>query len=128
MRPHTSLLATAAASVVAGFLGGAAMADTIAIATSTVTLQASDRPGAIAEVVFDNNPTNDKGDEGARRLVGEGIAVTVTFDWDVDVSGADGISILPPEGVICDPSCEIVVPEFGPPGVVWLFSGPDVGM
>jgi hypothetical protein len=98
---------------------------------STIKVQPSSRPGALAEVVFDNRLSNTDEDTGAQMLVRmPGLAVMATFAWNVPggIAGADAVTITPPEGVVCLPSdCTVTVMEqFA--GTIWLFSVEGVGM
>lgn len=115
-----SLFATATATA-------AAAAGTVDLSGSTVTLRGSEMPGALAEVMFDNVNRNGPHDEGVTTLTWGGIEVEVSFHWNVNDDSDDAIVIVPPEGVICVPSCELVLKE-GYSGVVTLFDLSGVGM
>jgi hypothetical protein len=62
------------------FASSAAHAETVRIATSTVTLQPSDEPGAVAEIIFVNKPSNGPFNNGNYYLSMDGIDVTVEFE------------------------------------------------
>lgn len=96
---------------------------------TTVTLQPTQRPGAVAEVVLHNENINGHLDEIATELTHGAITIGVRFDWEADpMSGADAVVVTPPEGLICLPTdCRLVVEE-SRTGTLWLFSTEDVGM
>lgn len=98
-------------------------------APTTVTLQPTQRAGAVAEVVLHNENINGSLDEITTELTHGAITVGVRFDWEADpMSGADAVIVTPPEGLICLPTdCKLVVEE-GHTGTLWLFSVEDVGM
>lgn len=95
---------------------------------TTITLQPSERAGAVAEIVLHNQNVNSGLDEISTDLTLGALTVNVRFDWEADAGGADAVIATPPEGVVCMPTdCRLVVPEDGD-GVLYLFSGEDVGM
>jgi hypothetical protein len=80
---------------------------------TTVSIEPSDKPGELAVVTLTNEHVNDGGDN-AEYFVGiDGLAVGVTFTWDADgFSGADRITVSPPEGITCLPEdCSVTVLE-----------------
>lgn len=94
---------------------------------STVTLAPTDRPGALAQVTFNNVSVNDAGDTGAKgTLEIPGVAVDVSFEWEVDVAGSDRVTITPPEGVVCYPRCSITITEESQ-ATIWLFDHSAAG-
>jgi hypothetical protein len=94
---------------------------------STVTIAPTDRPGALAEITFHNVSVNDAGDTGtAATLEIPGVAVDVSFEWEVDVAGSDRVTITPPDGVVCFPRCSITITEESQ-ATIWLFSHEAVG-
>lgn len=104
-----------------------ALADTVTLKGSTVTLRPTERPGALAEVEFYNDPSNYLDDNGEHVLTLDGLEVGLRFTWNVS-GDDDRIELTPPEGVICDPrDCALSLAE-GDTGVVYLFSVEGVGM
>lgn len=96
-------------------------ASIISLSGTTVSLQPSTDPGALAEVAMQNELVNSTIDEGTYPLELDGLSVTVTFEWDADSSGGDKITVTPPDGVICKPAtCELTLPE-NTDGVIYLF-------
>jgi hypothetical protein len=112
--------------VLLGLLATPVHAEMVSISGTPVTLKGTDRPGAIAEVVMHNVQRNDQPDEGDYPLAHNGLTVTVTFDWDSTMSGADRITVFVPEGYVADPEF-IDVPEYGT-GTIYIFSVDGVGM
>jgi hypothetical protein len=101
----------AVASLLASIIAAPAFAETVAIATSTVTLQATDAPGAVAELVFQNDPTNGPQNDGNYTLSIDGLTVTFRFEWDA-MGSDDGLRISVPEGFTVMPPF-LAVPEGG---------------
>jgi hypothetical protein len=108
----------------AGFAAGAAFGETIqigrtlnvngsAVDATTLTIEPSTEPGQLAVVTLDNAMVNDAGDNAEYHIGIPGLAVGVTFTWDVDgYSGADQITVFPPEGITCIPGdCTATVME-----------------
>lgn len=92
-------------SFVAGaafLLAGMASAESVDVSHSTLTLQGTEEPGAVAELVFDNNATNSAGDNGIYTLTHEGLSVAVQFEWNAGGT-ADRITVEAPEGYIASP-------------------------
>ena len=78
-------------------------AETIDWNVKTVaTIQATDEPGAVAEIVFRNDDVNGIQDNGRRELSLGALTVSVDFKWDA-VGGADQITVTPPAGFIAIP-------------------------
>lgn len=114
-------------SLALALIAAPALADTVALKGSTVTLRPTERPGAMAEVEFYNDPSNDAADNGDHVLTLDGLEVGLRFTWNAAGSD-DRIELTPPEGVICDPrDCVLSLGE-GDTGVVHLFSVEGVGM
>ena len=104
-----------------------ALADTVTLKGSTVTLRPTERPGALAEVEFYNDASNWQDDNGDHVLTLGGLQVGLRFTWNV-AGDNDQIELTPPEGVICDPrDCTLSLGE-GETGMVHLFSVEGVGM
>jgi len=80
---------------------------------STVTITPSDKPGEWAIVVFENRLVNDGLDTGEYALSFEDVVIPTLFLWEADpLLGSDRITVLPPDGIICEPeSCEATVQE-----------------
>lgn len=97
-----------------------AFADTISISGTMVRLEPADAP-AVARVVMDNIDLNSSRDNGLYVLTLDGLTVEALFKWEADpFTGADGLTILPPDGYTCDPiDCAMTVPE-GDRGVVFI--------
>jgi len=75
---------------------------------SAITLQATDAPGAVAEVVFDNRTVHQ--DEDVRfPLVLDGLAIKVIAIVGRGVT-PDRIEVIPPDGYLADPAV-LDVPE-----------------
>jgi hypothetical protein len=114
------------ASVIFGVIGfgaGVAFGETITIGGiyvngaaqfgTTVSIEPSGNPGELAVVTLTNEHVND-GRDNAEYFVGiDGLSVGVTFTWDADgFSGADRITVRPPEGITCLPAdCSVTVLE-----------------
>jgi hypothetical protein len=80
---------------------------------TTVTIEPSTEPGQLATVTLDNKHVNDAGDNAEYFIGIPGLAVGVEFQWDSDgFSGADRITVRPPEGITCLPAdCSVTVME-----------------
>jgi hypothetical protein len=103
-----------------GGIAGAAWSETIIVGHdvsngSTVTLAPSDDPGAVAVVTFRNEAVNGGWDNGVYTLDMPGLSVGIVFTWEAEhMTGADRITVVPPDGMVCQPaSCEATVPEGG---------------
>ncbi len=98
------------------YINGSTMAGT------TVSIEPSSVPGELAVVTMVNAHVNDAGDDGERFIAIPGLAVGVAFTWDADgFSGADRITVRPPEGITCIPAdCTATVMEGGTGAVVLL--------
>ena len=113
------------AAIIAAGLSTPASADAASrnISGTTVKMQATTEPGAVAEIIFDNQPENGPGDNGTFTLTLGGLDVEVTFIWGV---GDDAITVIPPDGYFADPE-RLDVPEGGL-GVLHIYSYEAVGM
>lgn len=86
-------------------------ASVISLGGTTVTIQPTTEPGAIAEIIFRNISVNSPADEGTQEIDLNGLTVAVTFGWNI-IADQDQIIVTPPDGVICEPrSCELTIPE-----------------
>jgi hypothetical protein len=90
---------------------------------TTITLQDTDHPEAVAEVVFRNEPVNGAHHNGDYTLRHGDLTVIVTFTWDM-AGNDDGIEVQPPSGFMAVPPI-LAVPE-GATGTVLIFI--DEGM
>ena len=98
-----------------------AFADTLNISGSLISLEPSDEPGAIAQISFHNVSVNDAADNGDYPLASADMTLTIQFLWEVNLFGADQITVVPPPWVICQPiDCTATVME-GEIGVVVLY-------
>jgi hypothetical protein len=112
---------------VAGWALSAEAQESRDLSGSTITLQHTQRPGAEAEVHFDNLMRNGMQDEIGFDLTLNGLSVMVHFDWNV-TGDDDAILVTPPEGYTCEPvDCKLTLSE-GDKGTLWLFSIEGVGM
>jgi hypothetical protein len=104
----------------AAFIAGAAWPEPLSISGTMVTLEPAPRP-AVAVVTMHNISMNGSHDNGEHIVSMPGMSVVVVFQWEhVPLTGADSLLILPPDGMICDPSdCLMIVPE-GQSGQVFL--------
>lgn len=102
--------------------GDASAQDRADIAGSVVALQPTTAPGAVAEVLFVNIPTNHSTDNGDYPLTLGGLTVVVTFTWG---NGSDGIAVTVPEGFIAFPAY-LDQPE-NSTGIVYIYSGEWAG-
>lgn len=97
------------------------LASVLNLSETTITIQPTVEPGAIAEVVFDNELVNGPFHEGSKTIDLGDLSVVVTFDWEADPLGADAITVTPPDGIICKPaSCTLIVNE-GDVGTLYLY-------
>jgi hypothetical protein len=74
------------------------------LGATSVLLQPSTAPNAIAEVVFDNAAVNATHDQGSYSLTMEGLTVDVAFGFNVDALGSDSITVTVPPGYIAIPA------------------------
>jgi hypothetical protein len=82
------------------------------ISTTLITLQPSQEPSAIAEVVMVNEMSNGSSDDGRYSLSIEGLTVDLVFTWDAGPFGADRVQVEPPRGIVCEPrDCILTVGE-----------------
>lgn len=85
-----------------------------------ITLQPTEYPGAIAEIVMENILVNGSHHEMNYQMTMGDMEVWVSFDWDRD-NGSDAILVSPPDGVLCIPAdCVLTVPEDAT-GVLYLY-------
>ena len=88
---------------------------------TTIVLQDTTEPGAIAEVEMNNLPVNSDHDDGAYALTLRDMQVWLTFHWNSGPAGADSITVEPPAGMICKPtSCALELLE-GYDGKIYLY-------
>ena len=103
-----------------------ALADTRQVVASTVTLAPTERPGAVAEVQF-NNSRSDGGflvtHEFTLTLDGVTVAVVATVGRTPD---PDTITVTAPEGYAAIPR-ELTIPD-GDSGAVYVYPLNGVGM
>ena len=108
-----------AIGAVAAFAASAALAETISISSTTVTIEPAEAP-AVARVTMHNRITNGPADSGVYSLAMDGLVVEVAFTWDAGPQGEDRVTVTPPAGYLCQPSdCAMTVAE-GDSGVVLL--------
>jgi hypothetical protein len=93
---------------------------------STVTLRATDAPGAVAEVVFWNQDTNGPQDNRGFTLSAGGFTVDFRFHWQSNPDGDDAVWIAPPDGYRAEPDY-LVCPEMRT-CVALIFPQQQVGM
>ena len=102
-----------------GFAAGKAWSDTISISGTMVSLEPADAP-AVAVVTMHNVDLNGPMDNGSHWLTMPGMTVEIIFTWQADIWGQDSITVIPPDGMRCDPvNCTTTVME-GLTGHVWL--------
>lgn len=90
-----------------------AWAGEVSISGTTVTLEPSEEPGVVAIITMNNISMNGSRDVGAYQVAMPDLVVDFTFQWQVDqLTGSDGITVIPPDGMRCEPaSCVAVVME-----------------
>lgn len=94
----------------AGF-AGAAFAEPLNITGTIVDMQPAPAP-AVAKVTMDNWSANGPQDDAVYSLAMPGLAVEIEFTWDAGQIGEDRVTVIPPDGFICDPlDCQMTVPE-----------------
>lgn len=105
------------------------MSNIVNLSGSTAVLRPTLHPGAIAEMVFDNQTTNDRDDVKSYRAVLGDLVIPFNFEWQTGRAMVDDAIVLhPPEGVNCLPvDCRMQVKEHAS-GVLYLFRGQGVGM
>lgn len=97
---------------VLGFAAGAAWSDTISISGTMVSLEPSQEPGVVAIVTMENVALNGEADNGSYWLTMPGLTVEAVFLWEAGSWGQDSITVIPPDGMRCEPaSCEASVLE-----------------
>jgi len=90
---------------------------------TTVTLQPTDKAGAVAEVIFDNRDVNGTSDNRAYPLSIDGLSVEIVFTY---TAGADSIEIVPEDGFYAVPP--VLDIQEGTVGAALIFSGDWEGM
>lgn len=96
------------------------LGDAISLSGTVIELRETEMGGAEAEVVMSNRPVNGPSDNGDYTLALGGLTVAMTFTWDAGPEGQDRVSVLPPDGMICQPtSCTIEIQE-GQDGILYL--------
>jgi hypothetical protein len=128
MNPATTRRSTALPCALSILIATAtsAQADTVQISGSTVTLQPTTKPGALAEVEFRNDPTNSHKDNGIYFLDLNGLQIDAKFTWNVE-GDKDRIDLTTPENIICSPDCSLTLSE-NDSGKIWLYHINSVGM
>lgn len=113
------------------FIASAAWGETISIGGiyingaaqfgTTVSIEPSGNPGELAVVTLVNEHVNQGRDTGQYFVGMDGLVVEVQFTWDENpLTGADRITVIPPEGITCLPAdCSATVLE-GMAGTVVL--------
>jgi hypothetical protein len=96
------------------------------LGVTTVTLQPTDAPGAVAEVVFSNSQVNVPRDQVQYVLVMGDLTAGVSFALNVDPLGSDQITVNVPEGYIASP--ETITVQENASGTVFIYSADGVGM
>jgi hypothetical protein len=91
------------------------------LGATVVRLDATEAPGAVAELSFHNAEVNQPEDAGGYTVTRDGLTVTVEFEFNVDGGGADRIVILPPDGYIAIPDT-LTLPE-GQRGTALIYPG-----
>lgn len=86
-----------------------------------IELRPSETPRAEAEVVMRNLPLNGPHDNGVYTLSLGELVVGVEFVWEFGPEGEDGLLVIPPDGMICEPLDCIMSPAEGFEGKVTLF-------
>lgn len=105
----------------------AAMADDTVILNGTrVQLQPTVRPGAVAQIEFENRAVNAGNDNGEYALTMGDVSAAFTFTWNAEARGDDRISVTVPEGFVAVPR-ELTVPE-GETQILHIYSTEGVGM
>jgi hypothetical protein len=116
------------AALILAFLAMPAHANPVSVSGTTIQLQDTDRPGAIAEVTMHNVLTNGPQDTGVTfTLDHHGLTVEGRFEWNRD-GNSDAVHITPPDGIMCVPyDCILTVPEMQT-GKLYLFERDKAGM
>jgi hypothetical protein len=96
------------------------LADLI-LSGTIIALQPSTAPGAIAEVEMYNHAANGPHDEGSHTLTLDGLNVGISFDWDAEGKQADAITVMPPDGVLCEPASCVLMLDEGETGALILY-------
>ena len=103
-----------------------ASADTIRLMGTTVTLQDTLQPGAVAEIHYHNHDSNGPTHEGEYPLSHAGLTAQFSFDWNAAPGGADQINVTVPEGYVAVPP-SLTLPE-NREGVIYIYTFDAVGM
>jgi hypothetical protein len=93
------------------------------ITLTSLTLTDTTKPGAVAELQYDNRSVNYMCDNGTFELTHNGLTIQVMFTW---TSGADLIEVTVPEGYIAYPD-SLSLGE-GEAGLLYIYSDKSVGM
>lgn len=78
---------------------------------STIVFQSTDEPGAVAEIIFNNEINNDDGDL-VPTLTFEGITAEITFVMNVNGTADDAISVSVSPGHYAEPETIQVMENF----------------
>ena len=83
------------------------------ITNTHVQIRETEEPGADAEVYYQNAMVNDSATDDGREYFAQfgDLVIEVIFDHNYKGGGPDLVTILPPDGYICKPSCEMLVDE-----------------
>lgn len=82
------------------------------ISGTLITAEPATDPSDIAEVWINNQSMNTEKDNGIYPMPVEGLTVEVEFTWNAGKFGADRITLIPPLGVVCEPTnCTILILE-----------------
>jgi len=112
-------------AMIGAMLSTPAIADTRQVVASTVTLAPTERPGAVAEVQF-NNSRSDGGFLVTHEFTLTLDRVTVAVVATVGRSQPDTITVTAPEGYAAIPR-ELTIPD-GDSGAVYVYPLNGVGM
>lgn len=96
------------------------------VSGSIVRIQPTVRPGAVAEIQFENIDNNGPADNGSFPLVLDGLTAEIRFTWNIDDRTEDAITVTVPDGYVAVPPT-LVVPEHTT-GTVLIFPLEGVGM
>ena len=109
------------------FLALPTQAETVNLLGTTITLQDSARPAAVAEIRVYNTPNNGAYHDGTYPMSHNGLSLTAQFIWNFEGRN-DAVIVTPPDGYSCDPvDCMLSLPE-STGGTIYLFSLEGVGM
>lgn len=85
---------------------------------STIVFQATDEPGAVAEIIFNNEINNTDGDL-VPTLTFEGITAEITFVMNVNGTADDSISVSVSPGYYVEPETIQVMENFS--GTIFIY-------